>query len=108
MRSIGGNHFPDICIPQQPTYSPTQAQESIIGLEIPWYDFGGNLRFHIVAEDDLQDHPTKIVLRRQHRDTIELRVVWRIPIGQTGSFMWHAYVDTMTNELMWVEQLFYT
>jgi hypothetical protein len=108
VRSIAGHHFPEICVPKRPFYSAIQAQESIIGLRIPWYDFGGNLRIHVVSEFDLQGQPDKVVVPYASYGSIELRVAWRIPIGQHGSTMWYVFVDTMDKELVWIEQLFYT
>jgi hypothetical protein len=108
VRSIHGNHFPDICVPPQPIVSAIQAQESIIDLEIIWYDFGGNPRVHTVSEEDLQEQPTKIVLPHKLGGSIELRAAWRIPVGLPGSLSWYVYVDMMNKELLWIEQLFYT
>lgn len=108
VRSIHGNHYPDICVPKQPIVSAIQAQESIIGLEIIWYDFGGNPRVYTVTEEDLQRQPTKVVMPYKCGVSIELRAAWRIPVGLPYSISWYVYVDMMDRTLLWIEQLFST
>lgn len=108
MRSIDGNHYPEICVPPRPILPPIQAQESIIGLGIRWYDFGGHPQVHTVSEEDLSDPPTKVVLPHERNGAIQLRVAWRIPVEMSGMQAWYVYVDTMDRALLWVEQLFQT
>lgn len=109
VRTIHGNHYPEICVPRQPILPPVPAQESIIGLGIPWYDFGGGLNIHYVTEEDLDEPPTKVILPYESFGSMQLRVAWRIPVGM--GYMqraWYVYVDTMDREVLWIEQLFYT
>lgn len=106
--SIEGNHYSDICVPAQPIFSPEQAQESIIGLGIVWYEFGGNPRIHVVTEEDLQETPTKAIVPLERYGRIQLLVTWRVPIGFGGSVGWYVYVDTMSKETVWIDQLFDT
>jgi hypothetical protein len=77
-------------------------------LRIPWYDFGGSLRIHEVAEEELQGAPVKIILPYERHGAIGLAVAWRVPIESDGFLGWYVYVDTMTKELLWIEQLFVT
>ncbi|MDH3217644.1 MAG: hypothetical protein OEN01_15450, partial [Candidatus Krumholzibacteria bacterium] len=80
VRAIHGNHYPEICVPPQPLVTSTQAQESVIGVQITWYDFGGYPRVYTVTEDDLQEQPIRIILPLERHGVTELRVAWRVPI----------------------------
>lgn len=111
--SIMGNHYPEIFIPE-PVVTPSQAQQSLLGEVIIWYDFGGAPREYVVSEESFS-HDTlmadstpgavKMVLPHKTDKGNELRVVWRIDVDGPS---WWMYVDIVTGELLLTEQLFIT
>ena len=105
--SIHGNHYVDICVPERPFFSERQARESLIDLQIPWYDIGGSQRVYHVTEDDLQSEAQKVIFPSVGLGMIELSVAWEVPVGfGAGPPGWFVYVDTMTKQIVWIEQLF--
>jgi hypothetical protein len=108
VRSIDGHHYPEICIPEPPIVSGVQAQESLIGLDIVWYDFAGLPRAYEVTEEALVEAPTRVVLPHERGGSVQLRVAWRVRVGRPHDLAWYAYVDTMDRALLGLEQLFQT
>lgn len=98
--AINGNHYTEIQIPGRLRLSAKLAQASLIGLEIPWYDFGGQRHVTRIDWDSLIEDPEKVILPRRLSDRIELRFVWRVIVN-----IWEIYVDTMTGEQLGIRQV---
>ena len=116
--SISGNHFPEIHIPNSSIH-PDEAQRSLVGEVLTWYDFGGSPNEYVVTNvsfcRELSDEapsiePVKVILPHITERGIELRVAWRVEVG-CDAFShsgWWMYVDTVTGELLLSYQLFYS
>jgi len=92
VRSIRGYHFPEIRVPKS-VLTSTQAQASLIGLEIPWADLEGE-HVHTVEQKDFSEAPVKVVFPKHSSDNIELHLAWRVPVTE----MWWVFVDAVTGE----------
>jgi hypothetical protein len=103
--AIHGNHFPSVYVPSQPRVSSRAAQESILGLDITWFDVGGNPRVFTVSWKDLDLPPFQVVLPHLVGENLELRLAWSVPMR---SGLWMIYVDTMTGEQLGILQRFVT
>lgn len=90
---IDGHWYKDIFVPSQGLISKEQAKEILAGTEIEswcWY-------YHtfIVADSTINiDLMTQCIYPLMKSDSIELRVVWKIPINYTGYY----FIDALTGE----------
>jgi len=108
---INGHWYTDIFIPENVEVQEAEAQESLIGTEIIWYDAAGREQVFTVTEETLIDEtPQKVIVPLQVEDNIELRITWEI--GVRFSFQnypsWYLYVDVISGELIRIVQLFVT
>lgn len=107
---IEGHWYPEITIPDCDSVSCNKAKEMIVGTEITWYGYGGDPNVFTVEEISITDSEEKVVLPFRTSDCIELRVAWRLGIDYLSGDRpsWYIYVDTITGEIIWIEQLFRT
>jgi len=101
--NIYGNWYQDIFLPPIDLLTARKAQESILGLEIPWYGIGGQRQVYVVTEESFLRPPSKVIFPLRSEESIEVRVAWEIPAG-----LWKVYVDTKEGDVLFVRQLFIT
>jgi hypothetical protein len=104
MLEMTGHHFANIFIPY-PVVKPSQAQKSLIGMNITWYGLGSDRHEYVVDEGSFDGDPHRVVLPHVVGDRIELRVAWAVSIAHAS---WFVYVDSITGEELEVEQNFFT
>ncbi len=105
--AIDGHHSREIYVPDPPSLSADQAQATILGLEITWFDSSGDPQVYTVTEGSFEGESVRVILPCERETSIQLRVAWRIPVGPSLPG-WYVYVDTMDGQILMVEQRFYT
>jgi hypothetical protein len=102
--SMDGNYYREICIPQSAVVSAAEAGDSIVGLQINYYDSHGAPHTFVVTSESFRGEPYRVVFPRELVGAIELRVAWLIGVGPSESAWWYVYVDTMDGELLGADQ----
>lgn len=114
---VGGHWYPEIHIPEVDQISPENARESVIGIEIVWYDFGGSPQIFTVTSGSFTEGIEKAIVPVINDNSIEVRVAWQLGISMISLGLerslsnhpwWFIYIDTTTGEIIQIQQLFST
>jgi hypothetical protein len=104
--AIMGHYYSSIYIPDYENVSQQEALNSLIGHVLTYYDFGGHPVNVTLTQEDLSSvQPIKSIVPHETDKGLSLRVCWEFPID--GGW-WTAYIDTITGELIRVDQNFVT
>ena len=101
-----GRHYPDIQLPLIGVL-PTVAEQSVVGMEIPWLDTVGLEHIFVVTRNSFWGDPVEVVIPTQTDDSIELRAAWEVRVG-SGGLHWYVYIDFVTGKHLRKAQLFNT
>jgi len=108
---IIGHHYPDIVIPNDDLVSLDDAEESVIGLELPYYGYA-EIDTFVVDENSVHvsnasEETTMKILPFEVNENIELRVCWRIPIFMGSIYPeFYIFIDTVSGNMITYQTLF--
>lgn len=105
---MSGNWYKDIYIPSNDYYDPESAQNTLIGKKLYYYEWGGIRKEIIISRDNLQEPIIKFIVPGVGVNTIDFSITWRISITMWNTVSWYIYVDTMTGNVKYIDQLFDT
>ncbi len=104
--AIIGHYYPNIYIPDYENVSLQEALNSLIGHVLTYYDVGGKPVTITVTQEYLSSvQPIKSIVPHETDNGLSLLICWEIPIS---GGLWTAYIDTITGELIRVDQNFVT
>lgn len=104
--AITGHYYSNIHIPDYENISLQETLNSLVGHVFTYYDFVGHPINYTVTQESLGSvQPIKSIVPHETDKGLSLLVCWEIPIN--GGW-WTAYIDTMTGELIRVDQNFVT
>lgn len=108
---MGGHWYPEVYIPETDQFSPEEAKQSLIGIELQLEGSYTNPSY-IIPAGSFIEQVGKFIIPLEAADSVEMRVVWRIGVKyitnenvSDGLATWHVYVDSSTGELVRTEQL---
>ena len=95
----GGNHFPDVYMPEKFNYDVERAKSKLLGKEIIHLGWGGTYSAGIVTVEHLQQSTAKLIIVPIKTDEkIELRVAWQICLGAPLHYIFE--IDVMKGEVV--------
>ncbi|MFZ1290583.1 MAG: hypothetical protein WAR79_10860 [Melioribacteraceae bacterium] len=100
VKQIIGHHFKEISIPTKNLFPKESLEEKIVGQKL---ETSGktNMEVTITSEMIFKDKIDKSIIWSEFNSSIELRVVWNIPIGYTYDIVrWNVYVDILSGEML--------
>jgi hypothetical protein len=104
---IDEHWYPTINLPEA-VLSEEEAKDKLIGKELTYGDIAGNPDSYIILKEDLNGAAEKIILPRLSQNNIELRLAWKIPIGDNNQVFWYGYVDAINGDEFKIQQMFVT
>lgn len=106
--SISGHWYTNIYIPARFKINEEAAKDKVVGEKIKWYGVDGSPREFIVTSESISSKIIKTIIPVEGMDSIELRVIWKIPIiiFPNGGIGWHIFLDVMTGEIIEIIQEF--
>lgn len=105
---ISGHWIDGVYIPPGLKTNKEEAKKAVLGKQIIWYDISGKPVEFIVSEESISDEMALTLFPLEKDDTIEIRIVWKIPILSGTMVGWHVYLDAVTGELVDTIQEFRT
>jgi hypothetical protein len=97
--------YPNVVVPQEEKIDTSTAKTKVIGqiLNISgFYPYGSKFT---VTEKSIGRITDKVIFPFEKENSMELRVVWKIPIIFDDSLCWYIYLDTTTGEILGTKQL---
>jgi len=99
------HHYKNITIPQHNVITKERAKSRLIGTEIEYQCWGPSS--YVIADSSINlEMVEQCIYPLPKTDSLELRVVWKIPISPYGSTMWYYFMDVLSGEIVTTEQLF--
>jgi hypothetical protein len=99
------HHYKNIIIPQQNVISKERAKSKLIGTEIKYECWSASS--YIISDSSINlETIEKCIYPLLKMNSIELHVVWKIPISLYSFVGWYYFVDVLTGEIIASEQLF--
>lgn len=106
---IDNHWYSDIYIPKKFKIDKESAKKRLIGEKITFYGEAGNPLEFVITNESISDSMTTAIYPLDKKDSIELRVTWKIPIlFSKDDIGWHVCVDVMTGEIVLTIQEFQT
>ena len=103
----GQHHYKNIFISQQDVISKERIIQKLVGTEIT-YQCNSPSKYLITSSSINLDLIKECIYSLLNNDSIELRVVWKVPIMYNSVLTgWNYYLDIYTGEVIALEQLFY-
>ncbi len=99
---LDGHWYKDVIIPADNTISKEQAKTALVGSVIQYYARGGPEVFTVVDSIIHLDSIKQSIYPLIKSDCLELRVVWKVPIGS----WWYYFVDIVSGEKVALKQRF--
>ena len=100
-----GNTYKNVFIPIHDLITIERAIESLLGYEIEYYCWTRE-KFIVSIDKVFTDQVSMVIYPKKSSNKIELRVVWKIPIGSGRYPQWNFYIDVLTGEIVYIHQLF--
>jgi hypothetical protein len=100
-----GNTYKNVFIPIHDLITIERAIESLLGYEIEYYCWSRE-KFIVLIDKVFTDQVSMVIYPQKSSNKIELRVVWKIPIGSGRYPQWNFYIDVLTGEIVYINQLF--
>ena len=100
VKRIIGHHFNDISIPKLNIFSKEKIQEKIVGHK---FEAGGKGSSEVIITSDMiiKNKISKNIIWIELNDSIELHVVWNIPLGYCSEIIrWNFYLDILSGEIL--------
>jgi hypothetical protein len=103
---INGSWYKDIYIPFHDNYNIDLAIDKILGKSITWDSEFGPPNELIIVRDLISEPIIKVIFPLVKENSIEFRLVWKIPIKHNNFIGWHLYFDTTFGEVVAIIQEF--
>lgn len=100
-----GHTYKNVFIPIHDLVVKDRAIKSLLGYEFE-YDCWIRKKFIISIENVFMDDINMVIYPNKTDNSIELRVAWKIPIGYGPDPRWNFYIDVLTGEIIYINQLF--
>ena len=99
------HHYKDINIPQQNVISKEVAKSKLVGTEIKYECWSASS--YVITDSSINlESIEQCIYPLLKMNSIELRVVWKIPISLSNFVGWYYFMDVVTGEIIASEQLF--
>jgi hypothetical protein len=111
---IEGHYFPYVYIPDYEKTSLQAAKDSLIGRVLTYWNIAGQpMQFTISQESLSSTQQVKAIVPQDTQNGLRMLVCWEIPIGMFPAWpsdrgSWTAYIDTITGEVVRIDQNFQT
>jgi hypothetical protein len=99
------HHYKNINIPQQNVISKEVAKSKLVGTEIKYQCWLPSS--YVIADSSINlETIEQCIYPLLKMNSIELHVVWKIPISLSSFIGWYYFMDVLTGEIIASEQLF--
>jgi hypothetical protein len=99
------HHYKNIIIPQLNVISKEHAKSKLVGTEIKYQCWSASS--YVIADSSINlETVEQCIYPLLKMNSIELRLVWKIPISLSIFVKWYYFIDVLTGETIAVEQLF--
>jgi hypothetical protein len=99
------HHYKNITIPDLDVITKEQAKSKLVGTEIKYQCWGPSS--YLITDSSFGVEPMeRCIYPLLKTNSIELRVVWKVPISLSGFVGWYYFIDVVTGEFVASEQLF--
>lgn len=99
------HHYRNIAFPQQSFVTKGRAKSILVGTEIKyqcWFPSS-----YVITDSSIDpDSIIQCIYPLLKTNSVELHVVWKVPISMSGFVGWYYFVDVVTGEIVAMEQLF--
>ncbi|MDI6765815.1 MAG: hypothetical protein QME52_03215 [Bacteroidota bacterium] len=102
---IMGHTYKNVFIPVHDLITKERIIKSLLGYEFEYY-CEDKYELIISLDNVISDKVSMVIFPQETDNAIELRVVWKIPIGYGLYPRWNFYVDVLTGEIVYIHQLF--
>jgi len=107
--TLTGHWYSDIYIPSRYTIDKEKAKQKVVGEKLIWGDIAGTPQEFVITDESISDNISNAIFPLEKENSIELRVIWKIPILFSSDFVgWHIYIDVITGEIVKIIQEFMT
>ncbi len=99
------HHYRNITFPQQSFITKGRAKSILVGTEIQYQCWSPSS--YVITDSSIDpDSITQCIYPLLKTNSVELHVVWRVPISMSSLVGWYYFVDVVTGEIVAMEQLF--
>jgi hypothetical protein len=99
------HHYKDIVIPQLNVVSKERVKAKLVGTEIKYQCWTPSS--YVITDSSINlDTVEECIYPLLKMNSIELHVVWKVPISLPSFVGWYYFIDVLTGETIAVEQLF--
>ena len=104
VNSLSSWVIPVVPVPDEPIVSNEAIRDSLIGEQLTYYDYDGNLLTHEVTEDEPIVFKDLLVFPTLIGSTLEVRLCREVEVG---GGKWYLFYDAMTGEKIYVHLAFW-
>jgi hypothetical protein len=99
------HHYRNITIPQLNVISKQQAKSKLVGTDIKYQCWTPSS--YLITDESIDlDTIERCIYPLTKMNSIELHVVWKVPISLSSFVGWYCFIDVVTGEIIASEQLF--
>jgi hypothetical protein len=99
------HHYKNITIPRQNVITKEHAKSELIGTEIEYQCWVPSS--YVITDSSINlEGVDQCIYPLLKGNSLELHVVWKIPISPGGSTMWYYFIDVVSGEIVASQQLF--